>query len=46
VAVQAFVAWVLIFRAMPAVGLGLLDAARRLAALDLPVRAIALFAGP
>jgi hypothetical protein len=45
VAVQATVAWILIFHAMPAVGLGLLDLARGLAALDLPVRAVAFFAG-
>jgi hypothetical protein len=46
VAVQAAVAWGLIFHAMPAVGLGLLDLARGLAALDLPVRVIGFFAGP
>jgi hypothetical protein len=46
VAVQAAVAWGLIFHAMPAVGLGLLDLARGLAALDLPARVIAFFAGP
>jgi hypothetical protein len=45
VAVQALVAWGLVFYAMPAVGLGLLDLARGLAALDLPARAITLFAG-
>jgi hypothetical protein len=45
VAVQALVAWGLIFHAMPAAGLGLLDLARDLAALDLPARAIAWFAG-
>ncbi len=44
VAVQAVVAWGLIFHAMPAAGLGLLDLARRLAALDLPARVIAFFA--
>jgi hypothetical protein len=42
VAVQALVAWGLIFHAMPAVGLGLLDLARSLAALDLPMRVIDL----
>jgi hypothetical protein len=46
VAVQALVAWVFIFHAMPAAGLGLLDLARGLAALDLPTRAIAFFTGP
>jgi hypothetical protein len=45
VAVQAAVAFVLFRYAMPAAGLGLLDLARRLAALDLPVRAIQFFAG-
>jgi hypothetical protein len=45
VEVQAVVAWGLIFLAMPAEGLGLLDLARRLAAPDLPVRVIAFFAG-
>jgi hypothetical protein len=45
VAVQAAVAWGLIFHAMPAAGLGLLDLARGLAALDLPARAIVFFAG-
>jgi hypothetical protein len=34
-----------IFHAMPAVGLGLLDLARSLAALDLPVRVIAFLGG-
>ena len=45
VAVQALVAWVFIFHAMPAAGLGLLDLARGLAALDLPARVISFFAG-
>jgi hypothetical protein len=45
VAVQGLVAWGLIFHAMPAVGLGLLDLARGLAALDLPARVIGLVAG-
>jgi hypothetical protein len=45
VAVQAVVAWGLIFHAMPAVGLGLLDLARRLARQDLPMRAIELLSG-
>jgi hypothetical protein len=40
VAMQALVAWGLIFHAMPAIGLGLLDLARGLAALDLPTRLI------
>jgi hypothetical protein len=43
--VQALVAWGLIFYAMPAAGLGLLDLARGLAALDLPARAIAFLSG-
>jgi hypothetical protein len=43
VAVQAAVAWGLLFYAMPAVGLGLRDLARGLAALDLPARVIASF---
>lgn len=42
---QALVAWVLILHAMPAVGLGLLDLARDLAALDVPTRVIQFFAG-
>jgi hypothetical protein len=45
IAVQALVAWGLIFHAMPAAGLGLLDLARGLAALDLPARVIAFFVG-
>jgi hypothetical protein len=45
VAVQAFVAWSLIFHAMPAAGLGLLDLARSLAALDLPMRVIVFLSG-
>jgi hypothetical protein len=45
VAVQAVVAWGLIFHAMPAAGLGLLDLARSLAALDLPMRVIELLTG-
>jgi hypothetical protein len=45
VAVQALLAYGLIFYAMPAAGLGLLDAARDLAALDLPMRLIRLVAG-
>jgi hypothetical protein len=45
VAVQALVAWGLILYAMPAAGLGLLDLARGLAALDLPARVIAFFVG-
>jgi hypothetical protein len=45
VAVQALVAWGLIFHAMPAADLGLLDLARSLAALDLPTRVIELLTG-
>jgi hypothetical protein len=45
VAVQALVAWGLLFHAMPAAGLGLLDLARSLAALDLPMRVIAFLTG-
>jgi hypothetical protein len=45
VAVQALLAYGLIFYAMPAAGLGLLDVARDLAALDLPMRLIRLLAG-
>jgi hypothetical protein len=37
---QALLAYGLIFHAMPAIGLGLLDLARSLAALDLPIRLI------
>jgi Domain of unknown function (DUF4062) len=46
VGVQALLAYGLIFHAMPAVGLGLLDLARGLADLELPTRLIQLFAGP
>ena len=46
VAVQALLAYGLIFYAMPAVGLGLLDLARGLADLELPMRLIQLIAGP
>ena len=42
---QALVAWGLIFHAMPAAGLGLLDLCRRLAALDLPTRVMTFFGG-
>jgi hypothetical protein len=42
---QALVAWGLIFHAMPAAGLGLLDVARSLAAVDLPMRVIELLTG-
>ena len=45
VGVQALLAYGLIFYAMPAVGLGLLDMARGLADFDLPMRLIRLFAG-
>jgi hypothetical protein len=45
VTVQALIGWGLIFYAMPAVGLGLLDLARGLAELDLPARLIHLIAG-
>jgi hypothetical protein len=45
VAAQLFLAYGLIFHAMPAVGLGLLDVARNLAALDLPMQLIRLLAG-
>jgi hypothetical protein len=45
VAVQAVVAWGLVFYAMPAVGLGLLDVARNLADLGLPTRLIEFVAG-
>jgi hypothetical protein len=45
VAVQALVAWGLIFYAMPAAGLGLLDLARGLAKLDLPMRLVQFLAG-
>jgi hypothetical protein len=43
--VQALAAWGLIFQAMPAAGLGLLDLCRRLAALDLPTRVMTFFGG-
>ena len=43
--VQALVVWGVIFHAMPAAGLGLLDLARSLAALDLPMRVIAFLGG-
>jgi hypothetical protein len=46
VAVQVFVAWSLIVHVMPAAGIGLLEVARNLAALDLPARVIAFLAGP
>jgi hypothetical protein len=46
VAVQAVPAYGLVFYAMPSVGLGLLDLARTLADLELPMRLIQLFAGP
>jgi hypothetical protein len=45
VAVQTLIAWGLIFHAMPAVGRGLLDLARDLAALNLPMRLIEFVAG-
>jgi hypothetical protein len=45
VAVQVLVAWGLLFHVMPAVGLGLLDLARGLAALDLPAQLIEFVAG-
>jgi hypothetical protein len=45
VGVQALMAYGLIFFAMPAVGLGLLDLARSLADLHLPMRLIQLIAG-
>jgi hypothetical protein len=44
-AVQTILAYGLIFYAMPAVGLGLLDVARDIAAPDLPMRLIQLLAG-
>ena len=44
-AAQAPVAWGLIFHLMPAAGLDLLDLARDVAALELPTRVIAFFAG-
>ena len=44
-AAQGLLAYGLIFYAMPAAGLGLLDAARELAALDLPMRLIRFIAG-
>jgi hypothetical protein len=43
--VQVLLAYGLIFYAMPAVGFGLLDVARGLADLDLPMRLIQFFAG-
>jgi hypothetical protein len=45
IAAQALLVWGLIFHAMPAVGLGLFDVARDLAALDLPGRLIQFLAG-
>jgi hypothetical protein len=45
VAVQAAVALFVFRYAMPAAGLGLLDLARGLAALDLPTRVIQLLGG-
>ncbi len=45
IAAQAFLAWVLIFDVMPAIGLGLLDTARAVAAFNLPARIGQLFAG-
>ena len=45
IAAQAFLAWGLIFRLMPWIGLDLLDMARTVAAFDLPMRIGQLFAG-
>jgi hypothetical protein len=45
IAAQAFLAWGLIFHVMPWVGLDLLDVARAVAAIDVPLRAYQLFAG-
>jgi hypothetical protein len=46
VVVQALLAYGMIFYAMPAIGLELLDVARYLAALDLPMQLIRFLAGP
>jgi hypothetical protein len=43
IAAQAFLAWGLIFHAMPWIGLDLLDMARAVAAFDLPTRISQLF---
>ncbi len=43
IAAQAFLAWGLLYRLMPAVGLDLLDMARAVADFDLPARAGRLF---
>jgi hypothetical protein len=45
IAVQLTIAWFLILRVMPAIGLDLLDMARAVAAFDLPTRIGQLFAG-
>ena len=45
IAAQAFLAWVLISMSCHAIGLGLLDTARAVAAFDLPVRIGQLFGG-
>jgi hypothetical protein len=44
IAAQAFLAWVLIFHLMPWIGLDLLDMARAVAALDLPMQLWQIFA--
>jgi hypothetical protein len=44
-AAQAFLAWIVFFKAMPVVGLGLLDMTRKVAAFDLPERVGQLFGG-
>ncbi|MGH6851121.1 MAG: hypothetical protein ACREDD_11855 [Methylocella sp.] len=45
IAAQAFLAWGLIFRVMPWIGLDLLAMARAVAKFDVPLRACQLFAG-
>jgi hypothetical protein len=45
IAAQGLLAWGLIFRVMPVLGLDLLDMARAVAAVDLPARLAQLFAG-
>ena len=42
-AVQALLAWIVIFKTMPVIGLGLLDMARKVEAIELPTRIGRLF---